>query len=98
MTIQGEDFILTPINEHALGFDLELLQTINKGKSNERKEFKNVAYALPLDVAIEKIAHYRIRRNAGDSVVELKSYIEQLNKERKIITDLCNGEKEIPES
>ena len=30
MTIEGEDFILTPINEHSLGFDLELLQTINK--------------------------------------------------------------------
>ena len=68
MTIEGEDFILTPINEHSLGFDLELLQTINKGKENERKEFKNVAYALPLDVAVKKIIAYRISKKSGNSI------------------------------
>ena len=93
MTIEGEDFILTPINEHSLGFDLELLQTINKGKENERKEFKNVAYALPLDVAVKKIIAYRISKKSGNSVLKLEDYIKQFIEESKKLRHLCNGKE-----
>ena len=36
MIIQGPDFRLTFSESGVLQFDLELLQTINKGKKNER--------------------------------------------------------------
>ena len=46
MTIEESDFRLTSVNDYSNLFNLEILTVINKGKSNEGKEFKNVAYGV----------------------------------------------------
>ena len=42
MIIEESDFRLIPVKESGLLFDLELLKVINKGKENERTEFKKL--------------------------------------------------------
>ena len=53
MIIEEKDFRLIPIKETSNLFDLELLKTVNKGKSTERQEFKNVAYGVTIESAIK---------------------------------------------
>lgn len=83
MIIKDEDFILTPIDDSSVLFDLSLLRVINKGKSNERKEFKIEAYGIPLTTALNKIAAFRTYNKLNkDEIIALKSYINTLVEER----------------
>lgn len=87
MEIVEKDFKLTPISEDHPSFDLELLYVINKGKANERLEFKNSAYGISLDTAIRKIAHYRVNCKHKEEAIKLKVYFEEFKKE---LDDLKN--------
>lgn len=87
MEIVEKDFKLTPISEDHPSFDLELLYVINKGKANERLEFKNSAYGISLDTAIRKIAHYRVNCRHKEEAIKLKVYFEEFKKE---LDDLKN--------
>lgn len=74
MRIEEKDFILESDNERGNFFDLSLLTTVNKGKSNERSEMKIVAYGILLSTALKYIAHYRASNELGE-VATLKEYL-----------------------
>ena len=68
MIIEESDFRLIPVKESGLLFDLELLKVINKGKENERTEFKNIAYGITIESALKYIANARINAKYNDSI------------------------------
>lgn len=75
MIIQEDDFKITSIDESTPCFDLELLYTVNKGKSNERVEFRNAGYGMPFDHALKKIIMYRISKKQEN--FSLKEFIKE---------------------
>ena len=91
MVIKGDDFIFTPVNSYCSAFDVELLQTINKGKSNERQEFKNVAYGMNLEAAIKAVIMYRI--NKKEDTLELKKFLKMFTEGINELREFCHGEK-----
>jgi hypothetical protein len=78
MTIQGDFYKLTPINDYSQFFDLELLYKI--GGKNPREEFKIASYGITLESAIQKIINYAVR-NKLPEVVTLKEYLDAYKKE-----------------
>ena len=89
MTIEESDFRLTSVNDYSNLFNLEILTVINKGKSNERKEFKNVAYGVSLENAIKKIAFYRTSMKLD--TCNLKEYIETFKESLDSINSLIKN-------
>ena len=90
MIIEEKDFRLIPIKETSNLFDLELLKTVNKGKSTERQEFKNVAYGVTIESAIKYIANARIAANSPN-VIDLKTYLEKYKEILDEIKTLCGN-------
>ena len=88
--IEEKDFRLIPVSETSELFDLEVLYIVNKGKENERIEFRNVAYGIPLESAIKRIATYRVNNKLGDDPVGLRVYLEAYKDIIKEINELCN--------
>ena len=89
MLIEEKDFKLIPVSETSELFDLEVLYTVNKGKENERQEFRNVGYGLPLESAIKKIATYRLNNKLGDDPIGLRVYLEAYKDTINEIKKLC---------
>lgn len=86
MVIEEQDFKLIPVSGDR--FDLEVLCTINKGKSNERKEFKNVAYGVTLEYALKYVANFRIT-NKYDNSISLATYLKEYKDIISEISKLC---------
>lgn len=86
MVIEEQDFKLILISGDR--FDLEVLCTINKGKSNERKEFKNVAYGVTLEYALKYVANFRIA-NKYDNSISLATYLKEYKDIISEISKLC---------
>ena len=90
MIIEEQDFKLTPVDDASKIFDLELLYTVNKAKSNERTEFRSEGYGLRLNTAIEKIIMYRIsNKYPKEEIISLKTFLEEYKEENKKIKGLC---------
>lgn len=89
MTIKESDFKLTPCNEASTRFDLELLYVVNKGKNNERTEFRNAGYGLSLESAIRKITMSRIGNKYGEGTISLKQFLEEFKGEIEKIKQMC---------
>lgn len=89
MTIEETDFRLTPCNESSSHFDLELLYVVNKGKDNERTEFRNAGYGLSLESAIRKITMSRIGNKYGEGTISLKQFLEEFKGEIEKIKQMC---------
>lgn len=79
MIIEESDFKLIPVSESSSLFDLELLYTVNKGKSNERTEFRNAGYGFTLPSAIRKVIMNRIE-NKHESI-SLKTFLKEFKDE-----------------
>lgn len=88
MVIEESDFRLIPVKESGLLFDLELLKVINKGKENERTEFKNIAYGITIESALKYIANARINAKYNDSI-SLKQYLQEYKDIINSIRDTC---------
>ena len=86
MVIEEQDFKLIPISGDR--FDLEVLCTINKGKSNERREFKNVAYGVTLEYALKYVANFRIT-NKYDNSISFTTYLKEYRDIISEINKLC---------
>lgn len=82
MTIEEADFRLTPCSEASSHFDLELLYVVNKGKDNERTEFRNAGYGLSLESAVRKITMSRIENRYGDRNYFVKAVPGRILKEK----------------
>lgn len=89
MIIEETDFKLTPCNESSFLFDLELPYIVNKGKSNERTEFRNAGYGLSLESAIRKITMSRIGNKYGEGTISLKQFLEEFKGEIEKIKQMC---------
>lgn len=89
MTIEEADFRLTPCTEASSHFDLELLYVVNKGKNNERTEFRNAGYGLSLESAIRKITMSRIGNKYGEGTISLKKFLEEFKGEIEKIKQIC---------
>lgn len=57
-------------------FDLHQLVKVNAGKDNEREEMKLVAYGLPLEACLKRIACDKI----PDGVYTVSEYISEYHK------------------
>lgn len=90
MEIVEKDFKLNSVGKDSLLWDLSLLQTINKGKSNEREEFKIAGYGLTLERALTIAAHARVHTKLSDKEVRLQTYISEFKKIKKEIEEICN--------
>ena len=88
MIIEESDFRLIPVRESGLLFDLELLKVMNKGKENERAEFKNIAYGITIESALKYIANARINAKYNDSI-SLKQYLQEYKDIINSIKDTC---------
>lgn len=88
MIIEESDFRLIPIKEAGLLFDLELLKVINKGKENERTEFKNIAYGVTLESALKYIANARINSKHEGSI-SLQQYLQEYKDVINSIKAIC---------
>lgn len=88
MVIQGEFFKITPVGEHSLHYDLELLYEI-KGK-NPRKEFKNAGYGMSLETAIRKCIQYAL--NQKFEVLTLREYLDEFKNIQKNLELQIQGE------
>jgi len=88
MVIEEEDFRLTSVNEHSIHFDLELLYIVKPRGGELRREFKNVAYALPLDAALKKVAQYRINQKHSEAL-KLNEYLNEFKEEIESLKALC---------
>ena len=88
MVIQGEFFKITPVSEHSLHYDLELLYEV-KGK-NPRKEYKNAGYGMPLETAIRKCIQYALSQKF--EVLTLREYLDEYKKIQKDLGLQVQGE------
>lgn len=90
MVIEEKDFRLTPVKDSGDRFDLELLRTVNKGKENERQEFKVVAYGVNIPAAIRYVTNARIIEKFPGTI-DLKTYLEEYKNIVDEINKLCGS-------
>lgn len=88
MVIEEKDFRLTPVKDCLDKFDLEILKVVNKGKENERKEFKTIAYGISLESALRYVASNRLADNSPD-VINLKTYLQEYKNIIGELKELC---------
>ena len=91
MKIAESDFELIQPNESAHYWDLYLLKTIKPKIGPEREELTLDAYGVPLDLAIRKIAAFRMNKRY-DSLT-MKEYLKNY---REIIDDLTERCRVMP--
>lgn len=65
LLIQGSDFVLRNLDEASNSYDLYLLKVVNKGKENQKYEFKIYGYGMSLGGALHHIIQYRVRKRKG---------------------------------
>ena len=90
MIIETSDYILEQLSEHSIHWDLTFPKIVNKGKENERIEFKDPIYAIPIENAKKRIALWRVNKAIGDKTKKISpeqfnilysKEIEKINKE-----------------
>jgi hypothetical protein len=91
MIIEEADFRLESVDDSTPLFDLELLHIVNKGKSNERSEFKVEKYGLPLESALKCIAIYRLNNKNKDGAVKAAKFLKDYMDEIKSLKQLFDG-------
>ena len=87
MTIEEQDFRLTPVSESSSMFDLELMYTVHPKGKEARQEFKNVAYGISLESALKKIIQYRI--SCKHDTTDLATYLKDFREELDSLKALC---------
>lgn len=82
MKIQEEDFILeTSTSDSDIFWDLTFKKIINKGKDNERQEFKDPIYGIPFESALKRIVNFRILNKKYKDLYTLNQYIDDFKEE-----------------
>lgn len=64
--IQGSDFVLRCLDEASNFYDLYLLKVVNKGKENQKYEYKWYGYGMTLGTALKHIIQYRVRKRKAN--------------------------------
>lgn len=84
MKIEEDDFIIESSNDTCSLFDLQLLKTVKPKGGEERKEFQNYGYGMPMENCLKMIIKYKIEQKHPD-VIDLKTY---LNEYKQLILEL----------
>lgn len=87
MIIEEKDFRLIPVSDFCPIFDLELLYTIRPKGKETRQEFKNVAYGISLESALEKVIQYRL--SCKHDTINLTTYLKEYKEELESLRKLC---------
>lgn len=88
MTIEGKDFKLSPINDHAVHWDLELLYKISPKGKESRYEFKNAGYGYTLKHAMKAVINFRINNKYADKAITMREYLDEYHKEVEELKEL----------
>jgi hypothetical protein len=88
MIIEEKDFRLISVDDCETLFDLEILCTVNKGKTTEYKKFKNVAYGISLESALKRVINFRIG-NKYSEAINLKTYLQEYKNNILELKKLC---------
>ena len=96
-TIEEHDFKMESTNSNDIRFfDLYFMHIVNKGKENERQEFKLDGYGYQLKTCLRKIA---VMRAGNSSQKEFKSfkefvqvYLKQVAEVQKLFDMLPNSD------
>ena len=97
--IQGPEYVIRSSGYNISRWDLYLLKVVNKGKENQKYEFKPAGYAMSLESCIKDIINYRtlIRSKSlgkgGDEDLKklMKKWVEE---KTKLLSILNLNEKE----
>lgn len=97
--IQGPEYVIRSSGYNISRWDLYLLKVVNKGKENQKYEFKPAGYAMSLESCIKDIINYRtlIRSKSlgkgGDEDLKklMKIWVEE---KTKLLSILNLNEKE----
>jgi hypothetical protein len=84
MTIKTDDYILKQISEDSLFWDLTFPKVVNKGKDNERVEFKDPLYGITMDSAKKRIAIWRTNKKISEETTP-QEFNKVYLQEKKII-------------
>ena len=93
MIVEEPDFKLEQVDPTSNFWDLTFIKVINKGKVNERTEFKDPIYGLTLDSAIVRIASFRMHSRHPEESLTLKEYLKEYVELVKQISNLCQIKK-----
>lgn len=83
MTIEENDFRLTPVSEDSIMFDLDLLYIVKPRGGEARKEFRNAAYGVTLDGALKRIIHYRINCKHKEEAISIAQFRKEYKEENE---------------
>lgn len=97
--IQGPEYVIRSSGYNISRWDLYLLKVVNKGKENQKYEFKPAGYAMSLESCLKDIINYRtlIRSKSlgkgGDEDIKklMKIWMEE---KTKLLSVLNLNEKE----
>lgn len=85
LQIQGPEYVLR--NDSGFLWDLYLLKVVNKGKPNQKYEYKSAGYGLSLERCVRKIIGYRVKLRSKnlkqgdkDLITLLKMWMEEKTK------------------
>lgn len=93
MTIEDYDFKLEPVSDNSALWDLSFKKIVNKGKVNERGDFSNPLYGLPLNGAIRRIINHRIIAKHKEEAISMKVYFKEYHILWNEILALCKEDK-----
>lgn len=94
MTIEEQDFRLTPTDAFSNRFDVELLYVVKPKSGEAHEEFKNVAYSVNLEYALKMILNYRVQKKAKKAKLTMLQYLLLYKKELNYVKDIiksCNS-------
>lgn len=90
MIIETSDFILEQTSESSLLWDLTFSKIVNKGKENERVEFKDPLYGVSIESAKKRIALWRINKLADKKLAPNDFNTLYKQEKEKIDKELIN--------
>lgn len=85
MIIKEQDFIIEKLDDLSF-YNLSFSTVVNKGKEDERTEYKVVSYGIPFHTCIEMIVDYRMKN--VEKELSLKEYVEKYKEEVNKIGEL----------
>lgn len=90
MIIQEPDFKLEQVDVNSSFWDLTFIKVINKGKVNERTEFKDPIYGVTLDNAIRRIAAFRMNSRHPEDAIPMKQFLMEYRELINQIVEICH--------
>lgn len=93
MKIQESDFILEPVSDDSMFYNLIFYKRVKKRDTGQYEiELGNPIYGITLSNALCRIARKRTAVKYAESNIRLFDYLKELNKSYKDILSICKDE------